>query len=100
MGADAEIEYFMQSESPSLETMEQKYMKVLEHSYKEEKNVMLIKKIKIKASIRIIQRAWRHYYKLSKMRKYILIQNWYRNKKKSREAAQQLQKTLKDIYFC
>ena len=99
MGADAEIEYFMQSESPSLETMEQKYMKVLEHSYKEEKNVMLIKKIKIKASIRIIQRAWRHYYKLSKMRKYILIQNWYRNKKKSREAAQQLQKTLKDIYF-
>lgn len=99
LGADRDIEYYVESQSPSFLAMEEKYMQILESSYQVEKNAKQFKKIKIKASIRTIQRAWRRYYQHSKVTKAILIQNSYRNYVKQKESKEELAELIKDKFF-
>lgn len=74
-------------------------MQLLENSYIRERNVKDLKKVKIKASIRIIQRAWRRYYQTSKLRKIVTIQLWYKNIIEKRIQAEKLGEQLKNHYF-
>ena len=99
LGIDAQIENLAEIPNPGFQDIEEKYMQLLESSYKKERNVKDLKKVKIKASIRIIQRAWRRYYKISKLRKIVTIQLWYRNILAKRIENQKLGEVLKDKYF-
>lgn len=74
-------------------------MQLLENSYVKERNVKDLKKVKIKASIRIIQRAWRRYYQISKIKKIVTIQLWFKNILEGRIQAQKTSELIKDRYF-
>jgi hypothetical protein len=76
LGEGEEIEYF--THGSGFTDLENKYMTMLEESYNRDRNVKQLKKVKIKASIRVIQRAWKRHFNCTKLRKVLTIQRWYR----------------------
>lgn len=72
---------------------------MLESTYKDEQNLKLLKKIKIKASIRLIQRAWRRYHNSVKVKSARTIQRWYRGLKQRKEERQRIRLKVMDRYF-
>lgn len=79
--------------------MEEKYMQVLENTYQEEQSVKQLKKINIKASIRIIQKAWRRYFQRMRVAKALTIQQTYKNYKKNQRQKAELKEKLMDKFF-
>lgn len=92
------------------------YMEALENTYQKEKNGKDLKKVKIKASARMIQKAWTLYIKRKKIlkegkweaynrldssvvNKIILIQNWYRASKNRINSLSLIKEKLKSVYF-
>ena len=98
LGIDAQIENLAEIPNPGFQDIEEKNMQLLE-CRKRMRNVKDLKKVKTKAPIRIIQRAWRRYYKISKLRKIVTIQLWYINILAKRIENQKLGEVLKDKYF-
>lgn len=97
-GEEGELEYLMSSHNESLLSLENKYMKMLESSYQTQMNSKSIKKVKIKSSIRIIQRAWRRHFQRSKLSKILAIQKWWRNIKKQNKARIEFREAFKSSY--
>ncbi|CAI2386720.1 unnamed protein product [Moneuplotes crassus] len=102
--------------SPDYETKIAKYMKGLEKAYLQERNGKDLKKVKIKASARIIQKAWRFFrirrdilknqnfadydqLDTSVVNKIILIQRGFRNTACRRKEAKERTEKLKTVYF-
>ena len=101
---------------PDYESKIAQYMQALENTYQKEKNGKDLKKVKIKASARMIQKAWalflrrknilkegkfEEYDKLdsSVVRKIILIQNWYRASRKKLQFLREIKEKIKTLYF-
>jgi hypothetical protein len=80
-------------------SLEDKYMQVLESDYQKERIGKDFKKVKIKASIRLIQKTWRNHYKRNKLMKIIRIQNWYRNIVQIKKNKDKVRELLKKKYY-
>lgn len=89
----------MESQNPSFKNLEDKYMQVLESGYQKDKILKISQKVKIKASVRIIQRSWRRYYSRNKLMKIIKIQRWYRNSTVNKINKNEIRKLIKDKYY-
>ena len=101
---------------PSHSTIIQKYMEALENSYQKERKGKDLKKVKIKASARIIQKAWKfystrkniltnknfeNYHNLDStvVNKVIVIQKYFKEIKQRIKRCGGLKRKVKEQYF-
>jgi hypothetical protein len=89
----------MDAQNSGLASLEDKYMKLLENSYKDQQELKTVKKLKIKSSIRRIQRSWRNYYKKVKLSKILIIQTFWKNYSNIRKKRSEMRRLLKNKYY-